>query len=179
VDHAAGVEREPWQLMQFAILATGQSMSLSVARSVAHMPVVVVNDAFRLLPTATALAAQDIEWWRNNPDAMGFAGRKFTSNQIEGVECVAQVPNGASSGVLALDVAKVLGATRVMLLGFDMHGTHYFGPHPAPLVNTTPERFEVFQRQFTEWGRANPAIDVVNATPGSRLSCFPQGVWNG
>lgn len=82
-----------------------------------------------------------------------------------------------NSGFQALNLATLLGARRVLLLGFDMRlgadgRKHWFGDHPAPLVQ------EVL---FDLW-RANAehiavdarvrGIEIVNATPGSALECF-------
>src|SRR5688572_19877453 len=120
-------------------------MSQAVADSVIHLPTVVVSDAFRLRPDAVALASQDVKWWDAHPEARQFAGRKFSANRIKGVERLESpmVRSGMNSGLLGLEVARMLGADRVLLLGFDMHGTHYFGKHPAPLNETTKIRFGV------------------------------------
>lgn len=169
--------------MKCAILATGPSMSQELAdhiRAQGHGLVVVVSDAFRLAPWADALAAQDHAWWRANADAKKFAGQKFSSNTIAGVQKVRDALTCWSSGVLALEVAAMLGATEIDLHGFDMHGTHYFGPHESidpktgkKLKNTTSKRREIFQNQFAQWGRKHHNIQVTNYTPGSKLRAFP------
>jgi hypothetical protein len=159
----------------FAVLATGPSMSEAVARGVMlRCNVVAVSDAFRLAPWADALASQDVAWWRHNPDAMEFAGRKFCgAMEVPGVERMPGISSGSNSGLLALHVAVKLGATRILLLGFDMRGTHYFGPHPKPLKNTTPDRYTAFQEQFR---RFQPrGVEILNCTPGSALKCYPTG----
>jgi len=163
--------------MIVAILATGPSMSQAVADSVRDIPTIVVNDAFRLRPDAMALVAQDAGWWRHHKDAHDFKGRKFSTNRITGVDQVTNagdISTGSSSGVLAIHVAKMLGATRILLLGFDMQGTHYFGPHPEPLRNTPPHRFKHFQVQFARVGKTPPRAEVINCTPDSALECFPK-----
>jgi hypothetical protein len=160
----------------FAILCTGPSMSQAVADSVRHLRVVAVNNAYELAPWAEALAANDHAWWRKNPEARKFEGRKFSTNTILGVERLQApmlVKSDSCSGVLALEVAKHLGATRILLYGVDMRGSHYFGEYSNGLLNTTEERRKIHMRQFAAWGRANPSIEVLNATPGSKLACFP------
>ncbi len=163
--------------MRFCILATGPSMSQALAESLKGENCIVVNNAFELAPWAMALCAQDHNWWRVHPEAHQFAGRKFTANRIAGVETIAceYVQRQSSSGVLALEVAHMLGATEIHLHGFDNHGTHYFGKHPAPLNTTTPGRYEVFQQQFADIGKflEKQGIKVVNKTPGSALRTFP------
>ena len=163
--------------MHFVVLAPGPSMSQSVADSVRGENVICVNNTFELAPWALALCAQDYRWWRAYPAARDFAGRKFTTNVIDGIERIldpAVVATGSSSGLLGLEVARsVFGATSIDLYGFDNHGTHYFGKHPDPLRHTHAARFQVFNQQFTQWARQFKDVRVVNRTPGSALTAFP------
>lgn len=161
----------------FAICATGPSMSQAVAYSVRHLPTVVVNNAWQLRPDAAALVAQDKAWWNQYPEAKDFAGRKFSTNVINGVERILPsglLLTGSGSGMLAIQVAVMLGATKMLLLGYDMRGSHYFGPYPKPLKETSLSRYEVFkaQLQIMEAEMARQNVDVVNCTQGSALDCF-------
>lgn len=171
----------------FAILCTGPSLSQAVADSVRRLPAVAVNAAGvdvinsltgevvpAIAPWATALAANDSAFWTVFPQALQFAGRRFSANNIGGVERLTGVSPGHCSGVLALEAAKHMGATRVLLLGCDMQGTHYFGPYShSKLKNTTDPRRKIHMVQFAQWGKWNPGIEVINCTPGSALQCFP------
>lgn len=152
-------------------------MSSAIADKVrGKCKVAVVSDAFRLAGWADVLVSADGQWWRHNADALSFAGKKYglmpDYAKIEGVERF-DAPNGINSGLLGLLVAVHLGAKRVLLTGFDMAGSHYFGPHPEPLKNTRPERFEVFKRQFMHYRPRR--VEVVNCTPNSGLKVFPMG----
>jgi hypothetical protein len=159
----------------FAILCTGPSLTQAVVDSVRGMRVIAVNNAYEMAPWAEALAANDMAWWKHNQTARDFAGRKFTSNVLAGVERVisSNVQTESCSGVLGLEVAKILGATRVLLLGVDFHGSHYFGPYTNGLKNTDEKRRKVHARQFEAWGKANKGIEIYNCTEGSALTCFP------
>jgi hypothetical protein len=159
----------------FAILCPGPSMSKAVADSVRHLRVIAVNNAFELAPDAEALVANDMAWWNKNPKAKDFAGRKFSTNRIKGVERIESkhVNTPHASGVVALEVAKILGATRILLFGADLHGSHYFGEYTNGLKNTTDARRKVHAKQFANWGRAHPKIQVFNCTPNSALTAFP------
>jgi hypothetical protein len=159
----------------FAILCPGPSMSKVVADSVRHLRVIAVNNAFELAPDAEALVANDMAWWNKNPKAKDFTGRKFSTNIISGVERViaSNVGTDSCSGVLGLEVAKILGATRILLLGADFHGSHYFGEYANGLKNTTDARRKVHAKQFANWGRAHPKIEIFNCTQGSELRAFP------
>ncbi len=149
-------------------------MSQAVADSVRHLRCVVVNDAFRLAPWAEALAAQDPDWWYENPDAFEFKGGRYSSVAFRSVYAIGYtegISQESPSGLLGLHVAIALGAKRVLLLGFDMHGGHYFGPHKWPLSNTPPARFEWFKAAFGAYPLRG--VEVLNCTPGSALTCFP------
>lgn len=133
--------------------------------------VVAVSDAYKLAPWADALVSNDRVWWSAYPDAKNFAGRKFCGAIASGLEVIkgAHMGSGLNSGLQGMRVAQMLGATRILLLGFDMSGSHFFGLHPAPLANTTPKRFMKHIEQFKKW-RGCP---VINCTPGSALTQFP------
>lgn len=162
--------------MIFAVLATGPSMSQEVADSVrGKCKVIAVSDTYKLAPWADAMCSSDAAWWKANPDAIDFAGQRYAAmpefQKIEGVECL-KIPSGSNSGLLALHVAVMRGAKKILMMGFDMKGSHYFGPHKS-LKNTTPARFEIFKRQFAQYKPAG--VDIVNCTPGSALKAYRIG----
>jgi hypothetical protein len=150
-------------------------MSRDLADRVRGNKVCAVGNAYELAPWADVLVANDIKWWEKHPDAHKFSGRKFSANKIKGVEQVTPVTFGSlsNSGVLGLDVVRNLGATRVVMLGFDMHGTHFFGPYKNGCSNTSKQKRETHKNQFKQWKKRNPKVEVLNATEGSALKCFP------
>ena len=162
--------------MEAILLAPGPSMSKALAESLRGGFVGAVNNSFEIAPWADFLAAQDSGWWQHHPAASEFAGRKFSSNRVRGVEQVTEIPRNWNSGVLALEVAVQLGAKRLLLYGFDMRGTHFFGPYTNGLENTKESRRAVHLRQYRAWAHRNRDIEVINCTPGSALDVFPMGV---
>lgn len=166
--------------MKICLLAPGPSMSQELADSLRNERCIAIGNCYQLAPWADALCAQDHAWWRVHTDALKFAGRKFSANNIDGVEQVHSdyVGRQSSSGVLALEVARRMNPSEIELHGFDNRGSHYFGPHPAPLRNTTPDRFRVFEHQLSALGREmqKAGIRIFNCTPGSALKCFPMRV---
>ena len=131
-----------------------------------------MSDAWELASWADAMVSHDAAWWRAHPEVQ-FSGKKFTAHP-EGLRefGVKEFKHAeGNSGTLGIEVAMYLGATRILLLGCDLKGTHYFGPHGRGLKNTTEERFRVFHRQFSERKR----FPVVNCSPDSALDCFPRG----
>lgn len=153
------------------ILATGPSLTPEAVARVRHLPCVAVSDAYRLAPWACALVSADKAWWRVHiPD---FAGTRYTLADVPEVEKVTDLAMGSNSGLLACHIAVTrLGAKRLLLLGLDMQGSHFFGRHPEPLKNTKPERFEQMKKQFANW--APKRVEVWNCNENSGLTCFPR-----
>lgn len=157
----------------WAILATGESMSQEIADQVrGKVKVMAISNAYEIAPWADALASNDSKWWRHHPKAMEFQGGKFCAGRLDGVKRIGpegMYSSSSNSGLFGMRVAAKLGATKLLLLGFDMRGSHYFGLHPEPLRNTTAARFKYFLKQFDYWD----GCDVVNCTPKSALKKFP------
>lgn len=162
--------------------------------------IVAVNDAHRLLPLADALYACDERWWDAYAGVMDFPGEKWTTHEDGpehtnckesiaekyGLRCVRGrggdtfstdqevIHYGSNSGFQAVNLALLKGATRVVLVGFDMRlvgdKRHFFGDHPEPLHNRADYRdfIKPFQR-----AAQNCRVPIVNCTPGSALDAFP------
>jgi len=146
------------------------------------------------------LYACDAAWWHHHKGVMEFQGEKWSSHGITdrirhndksevalkyGVNLVggkdshtgfsldpAVIHYGSNSGYQAVNLAILMGATRITLVGFDMHGTHFFGKHPPGLrnANSYANFIAAFDRAAK---RLPPHIQIFNATPGSALRCFP------
>lgn len=161
--------------MLWAVIATGQSLTKEDVDYLRDKPcrVIAVSNAYQLAPWADILLSCDAAWWARHPEAMSFEGIKLSRAEVDGVQrynpdCM---PQGCNSGLAAMFAARGQGATKIILLGFDMHGTHYFGPHPEGLKNTSKIRFTQHLQQFTRFN----GCEVVNCTPGSALKRFPMG----
>ncbi|UYB51154.1 hypothetical protein OCJ37_14285 [Xanthomonas sp. AM6] len=159
-------------MIEIDLLGPGPSASAELAERLRARRVGVVSNAFELAPWAEFLAASDRQWWDKYPAAREFAGERYSSHRIAGVHQLAGALTNWNSGVLALAVAAHLGATLVRLHGFDLQGSHFFGPYTNGLTNTAPARREIHKQQFAQWARQHPHVRVVNCTPGSALRCF-------
>jgi hypothetical protein len=159
-------------MIEIDLLGPGPSASASLAERLRGRRVGVVGNAFQLAPWAEFLAASDVQWWDMHPDAMRFQGARYTAHRKAGLQQLPGARTNWNSGVLGLAVAASLGATLVRLHGFDLHGSHFFGPYTNGLRNTAPARRQIHQLQFAQWARQNPHVRVVNCTPGSALRCF-------
>lgn len=153
----------------FAVLATGPSMSQAVADSVrGKCGVIAVSDSWQLAPWADALVSADAGWWRHKSPV--FHGKRYTLGTYPDVEKLEGIPMGTNSGLLGIHVAVMMGATKVLLLGVDLHGTHFFGPHTT-LRNTKPERTRVFHEQFAAY--RPKGVTILNCNSASKLKCYP------
>ena len=188
VAHAVQVAAA-WPGSTVVCAGSGPSLAaadLDAARA-AGCRVIAVNDAYRLAPWADVLYACDSKWWAWHKGAVGFAGRKFAlapqTRRWPDVAVLAHtgrrgldgdrggLRSGYNSGYQAINLAVHLGAARILLLGYDMQGDHFFGAHP----DQSRPPFAVCLREFPSLAAPLAAlgIDVVNCTPGSALRVWP------
>ena len=77
------------------------------------------------------------------------------------------------AGGSAINAAALFGATTIVLLGFDMRTTGHW--HDRTLLEPEAKHYERFIPPIERLGAALKAagVRVINATPGSALTCFP------
>lgn len=163
----------------WALLAPGPSATAEQARAViaAGIQLGAVGNAFELAPGAEFIASTDAKWWQLHPQAMAAQCERFAMHAVPNTVQVRidGMDSALNSGVLGLEVAKRKGATRILLLGYDMHGSHFFGPYTNGCTNTNDSQRVRHFRQYEEWAAANRNIEVLNCTEGSALRTFPMG----
>jgi hypothetical protein len=182
------------------VAAPGPSLTPGVAEQCRGHDVIVVQDAYRLMPWAPILYGCDVKWWRYHRGALDFAGEKWTiegpgyGNDKRGLAASyglrvvagaygdtfsvdpARINTGRNSGFQAVGLAIHFGARRIVLVGFDMREcdgrNHFFGNHPHPLHNT--KNYKRFVAAFASAAKSlPPGVSILNATPDSALTCFP------
>lgn len=166
--------------------------------------VIVINTTFRMAPWADVLYACDAPWWKaadQESARLGFknyweeatarfngelwtqdevAKRDFGVNRIESQRNAGLgkrpgvIHQGGNGGFQAINLAYQAGAKRLILLGFDMHGTHWHGKYTNGLPNTPAHLFGTWIKNFEALARDLKAegLEVLNSTPGSALQCF-------
>lgn len=83
---------------------------------------------------------------------------------------------GQNSGHQAINLAVLLGARRILLLGFDMKPAgdgrfHWFGDHPIKTPrNVFSAMLQAFPKTLDPLARLG--VEVVNCTPDSALQCY-------
>jgi hypothetical protein len=186
----------PWTIPQLwpgrtvAVLASGPSMSPEIADQVraAGIPAIAVNNTRELAPWADLIYACDEAWWAKYPAALALPGLKVTMGAVKGVLRVGNAGSAGydhkdlqgvhtygNGGAQAIQIAAKAGASRILLAGFDMHGTHWHGEHHAPLRNSTVASFERWLLLMPQLAAAlaERGVEVINCTPGSALTCWP------
>lgn len=161
-----------------------------------------VNSAVYLGDWVSALFFGDAKWyWWNEARVKAYPGPKFTMNivfQGRDKSVVAEpdlmiVRRGRtfghcrsdtgigwnrSSGAAAIDLAVNMGATRVILLGFDMrrvNGEKNYRKHEND-GKTNPNPWDYFMEGLHRLADdlSMLGFEVYNATPETALECFPK-----
>jgi len=196
---------QDWLNEPCVVAASGPSLTAEVARKcqmarwLRGWRVLVVQDAYRLMPWADSLYGCDERWWKVHAGT-DFPGERWTTHEdgessgnckdaiadLYGLRLVRGqsadefstdpdvIHYGSNSGFQAVNLAMLRGVSRICLVGFDMrlHGdkAHFFGSHPAPLHNRSD--YKDFAARFTHAAKF-VTLPIVNCTPDSGLTCFP------
>lgn len=188
-----------WPDETAVILASGQSLSdaqveaVKLWHSAGRGRVIAVNTTFRRAPWADVLYACDGQWWQvyHAEAETTFRGalwtqdmtarRHYAINRVESVikpglgKTPGVIHQGGNGGYQAINLAYQAGVARIVLLGFDMHGTHWHGKYSNGLPNTAPHLFKSWISGFDALAAdlLKEGVEVINCAPGSRLTCFP------
>jgi hypothetical protein len=155
--------------------------------------VIVVNTTYKMAPWADILVGSDVRWWNWHKGAKDFAGLKFATSrhvQWSGVKILentgergleldpSKLKHGQNSGYKAVGVAFHTGASRIILLGYDMKRgggkarlEHWHGDHPIASRSNYPFFVKVFRHIAQPL--KDQCVEVINCTPDSALDCFP------
>ena len=155
--------------------------------------VIAINNAYQLAPWSDVLYACDGAWWDWHQGAPDFGGIKVSSTknamrwpgilllELGDSRGLSDDPtmlcHGSNSGYQAVNLAYLLGASRIVLLGYDFqlgpHGEHHWhGAHPnnvTPPVGMFLDKFPSIVEPLRERG-----IDLVNCSAETALTCVPR-----
>lgn len=189
-----------WPNSTIVCLGTGPSLTQDDIDFVhGEAKVIAVNDAYRVAPWAHVLYAADHYWWRLHEGVPTFRGMKYSimpdghqtpQREFHDVEILRNtgqdglerdphaLRTGENSGYQAINLAVHLGASRIILLGYDLQNTggrkHFFGDHPPSLQQHS--QYATFLRHFATLPEplAAAGVQVMNATRATALTVFPQ-----
>lgn len=181
-------------------LASGPSLTAEICAKVRGRRRIVVNTSCMLAPDADVLFFTDSGWyeprreivknWPGHVMSMSRTAKRELPDKVKRIQgCgdpmfppifrpgAAFIQQGRSSGHTAVSLAISLGASKVVLLGYDMrvvgdrehHHTEYTGPRDLQ------QYARDFVPAFNGWYDAarKVGVEIVNATPGSAVTEFP------
>ena len=146
-----------------------------------------------MLPDADYLYACDAHWWEEYYADVkaGFRGDCFSiEDKNDGINAkpeyeIKRIPSrhggdfgedeihdgvsgGPNSGFQACNLAYMLGAKTIMLLGMDMGGRHFFGDHPGRMNVASP--YSGFMKSFAS---ITKDVEIINCSRRTAMRCFP------
>lgn len=168
------------------------------------------NNVWQIVPDLAVLYGCNLKWWQHywSPELAAHPAEKWTTNaeaaRTFGLHWIAEanrpglsndpelVHHGHGSGYSLLNLAYLMGAARIVLLGYDLQYSadyngaarhvgsgprHYFGEYPEPLRHWPSVRVQrgvhVELLDLYQSVADQGAVEIVNCTPGSALRCFP------
>lgn len=135
--------------------------------------VIAINTTFRIAPWADHLYACDTRWWdRYHDEARQACSGEFWTYYDEAADGYdinkADIPPGKTGGNSGNQAARLavsgLGASRVVLLGYDMKGGHWHGAHPQGFPNPNEGNFKQWIVHLGRLRREFPEVVFLNAT---------------
>lgn len=181
-----------WPGETVACVASGPSLLREdVERLRGRVRTIVINTTYTLAPWADVLYAADNQWWDWHKGATDFAGMKFSVSTAPhkrwGVQVLKKGERdglsldpqtlclGKDSGYQAINLAVLFGASRIILLGYDMQRgpmgeRHWHGDHRIPTPNLYPE-FLLFYPSLAA-RLHEEGVEVLNATRRTALHVF-------
>ena len=189
-----------WRGQTALVIGTGPSAEdcpLDAAQERARA--IAVKSAWRLAPWADALYGCEIGWWVAVRGCPQFAGWKASASpsccRVYGLRRIRLKPRaeiltqetgtvgcglprgGGHSGFHALNLAVQFGATRILLVGFDMtvaNGAHFSAYDERNMAQEQRcirwrEALDGCADRFRELG-----VEVINCAPHSALKAYPK-----
>lgn len=141
------------------------------------------------------LAEDPAEKWTTNAEAAERYGLNWIAERnAPGLSTdPAVIHHGHGSGYSLVNLAYLMGAERIVLLGYDLKYApdydgrnefigsgprHYFGEYPEPLQHWPSVRVRAgVHVELLDLYRSVAAqglVEVLNATPDSAIDCFPR-----
>lgn len=193
-------------------IGTGPSLTLEQIEAARRKGFVLFgcNKVFEIVPDLAVLYAVNLAFWDHYwPWVRKHPAEKWTTNPIAaqkyGLHHIGEtnkeglsdnplyVHHGHGSGYTQVNLAYLMGATRIVLLGYDLKYApdydgrghqvgstprHYFGEYPRamqhwPKVHVRDgvhvELVELY-RSVAQQG----LVEIINCTPDTALDCFPR-----
>lgn len=187
------------------VCGTGPSFSLAQRELLYEYgaTVMTVNNSYFAYPNCKYLFAADLQWWYRYYDKINFENTNAYTLQKHPEHIAKKIPkadqylksvaytsefgfwcskvhHGGNSGYMAIQLAHLLGYTKIILVGFDCKyddktgKRHFFGDYDKKFFKQNADdidrwilNFNKIAPHFKENG-----IDVVNCSEDTALTCF-------
>jgi len=186
-----------WDGLDAFVIGGGPSLRHFDWACLAGRKTVGCNDAFALGPdVCTVCIFGDLRWFNTHRKSLEKFPNPVFSNQpslhngkgVPWLRTMKREPKGlyknalgwgGNTGCAAINLAFVLGASRVFLLGFDLKVSEgKTNWHDRNISKPTDSSYKNFEKGFTEIAKNLPKVfpggQIFNCTPGSRLTVFPR-----
>lgn len=186
------------------IVASGPSLSYPQVELIRQKIVndgidcMAVNDNYVRVPECGYVFALDIKWWYKNYDQtlpsqqlwtidtvkQNFESfKKLKTSRLNGVEFVREfgvyddkVHHGGNSGYVAIQLARILGFNKIVLVGFDHQHTggkrHWFGDHDTSYYRKNADDVDRWVDNMESLALEMNDVDVVNCTIDTAIQGF-------
>lgn len=118
------------------------------------------------------------ELWSQDVNAC----KKYGINHIQGsnkskglTKNLNEIVYGSNSGHQAINLAYIWGASRIILLGYDMEArgkSHWFGDHPSGLNIASPFKAYIENMNILANDAKARQLKIINASRETALKCF-------
>ena len=157
-----------------------------------------INQACVYLPNLTAIYWADQDWAAKNDDTLSrhqcklrFCGSPLFSREnvedqafelqggatmlhisgVDGLDDNINCVRGNNSGSHVINLCINAGASKIVLLGFDMKMRHWHNDYDLPY---TPDVYIGFLDSINSIAKANPKAEIINCSMESAITSFPK-----
>lgn len=193
-------------------IGTGPSLTLAQIEAARRKcgALFVCNDAFRWVPDADLLFACNWQWWdRRWPEVRSLSAEKWTtrleSASKYGINYITEkwglglsteynvLHHGHGSGYQLVGMAYRAGATRIVLLGYDMKYAPDYDGKAKQIGSGLRHFFGEYEPELQHWPSIKVVggvhvelcelyrtiarqglVEIINCTPDSALDAFPK-----
>lgn len=184
-----------WEGQTVVVAGSGPSLTKSDLEFVRdRAPVIAVSRTYQIAPWADVLFSMEAIWWEAyKPE---FSGAKISPSIVypwiypgvlsirceegEGLSLDQRYIHEDCSGFGALNLAVLMGAKRVLLLGFDCKSQgnkpHFFGDHVRGLQNPTEDQYRRWLQSYDAAvpSLARAGVEVINCSGDTAITAFPR-----
>jgi len=169
-------------------IASGPSLTVEDCERVREsgLRCIVTNLTFRRAPWADALYAMDAVWWTEYKDEVlaTFKGLRFAlmpyAPDVIATKARLYPPGHGQSGSYAISAAIVLGAPKILMLGYDCKPDaagrkHWHEDYPSKMGNAASIKRWPYQFQMMATYAQSRGVKIINCTRDTALTCFERG----